>query len=235
MTMERAQKAWTIGPYGYLIFFTWAIGLATLTDGLRLFTVLLIVFLFWRATGGRWHKIGQARLWCLLASPIVLSSILIGEKDIALGRLAISSVGFWIGLWIAARMSVMLMAVSVLTQAVSVVTLARLMEGWGLGGLGFVLGLAINLLPTMLRTVEDTWSALRLRGGLRRERWRALQLFMVTVIVNAVRHGDLVVEAAESRGFSTMSRRQTIIWQPGDLALTCVLAATSVMLLAVPA
>jgi energy-coupling factor transporter transmembrane protein EcfT len=232
--MERTWRAWAIGPYGYLVFFAWAIVLAALTDGPRLAVVSIIALFFWRVTGGRWQDLGRVQLWFLLVSSAVLSSILIGEKDIVLGRVAVSSAGLWIGLWMALRLIVVVMAVGVLTQSVSIATLARLFEGWGLGGLGFALGLSVNLLPTMRRTVEDTWSALRLRGGPRQERWRALRLFLVTVTVNALRHGDMLVEAAESRGFSATPRQgKTIGWQPGDLALTCVLAAASAMLLAV--
>jgi energy-coupling factor transporter transmembrane protein EcfT len=95
-------------------------------------------------------------------------------------------------------------------------------------------GLSVNLLPTTRRTVEDTWSALRLRGGLRQDRWQALRLFLATVTVNALQHGDMVVKAAESRGFSVTPRQwKTIDWRSGDLALTGVLAAASAMLLAV--
>ena len=83
-------------------------------------------------------------------------------------------------------------------------------------------GLSVNLLPTMRRTVEDTWSALR--GGLRQERWRALRLFLVTGTVNALRHGDMVVEAAESRGFfrdaATMENHRLAVRRPGaDLCI----------------
>ena len=42
---------------------------------------------------------------------------------------------------------------------------------------------------------------MRLRGGFRRHRLRALRLLLVTILVNALRYGDDVVCAAEARAF----------------------------------
>lgn len=230
--MERLARTAAIGPYGYLFFFAWGIVLATLTEGIRLAFVLAIVFFFWWKSGGRWQELSRVQLWFLVVLPIVFGSILLGEKDIHLGNAAVSSAGFWIGVWVALRMVAMLIAVEMFTRAVSVTTLARLFEDWGMGGLGFAFAMAVNLLPTMARTVEDVAIALRLRGGLRCERWRALRLFLITVTVNALRHGDMVVEAAEARGFSTLPRPRTRIgWQPGDIALAAALVASGIMLL----
>ena len=70
---------------------------------------------------------------------------------------------------------------------------------------------------------------MRLRGGFRRERLRALRMLMVTIVANALRRGDEVTEAAEARAFRPDGPRQ----RPpplgqADLALTAGLIALGV-------
>jgi len=235
MRLWQSWRKWlgVISPYGYLAFFVWAITLAALTDGLRLCLVLFIVLLVSHLVGGRGLKeLVRGRFWFLILSLIAFSSLAVGERDVVLGGLAVSAVGFWIGLWMALRATVLILAADVLAGAVSPIALAQLFERWRLRGLGFALGVAVNMLPTMQHTVEDAWMALRLRGGLRRERWRALRLFLVTVTVNALRYGEMVVEAAEARAFSTAPQgRAHTIWRRGDLALAGVLTVVGAGLL----
>jgi len=231
--MERALRVWVIGPYGYLAFFVWAVAMAALTDGLRLGWVLLVVLSFSLLGGGRTLSgLARSRLWLMVVALVASSTLLIGEKDVSFAGLMVSSEGFWAGLWMALRAMIIFLAADILVGAISAMTLAQLLEGWGAAGLGFAVGLALNLLPTMQRLVEDVWLALRLRGGLRQERWRAIRLFLVTVTVNALQYGDLAAEAAEARGFSvTRRQRRAIEWRWLDAVLACGLAALSVVLL----
>jgi energy-coupling factor transporter transmembrane protein EcfT len=61
-----------------------------------------------------------------------------------------------------------------------------------------------------LPLARQTWStsarALRLRGGFRRAPLRDAALLGMTVIGNALRHADEVVEAAMARGFAPEAR-----------------------------
>jgi energy-coupling factor transporter transmembrane protein EcfT len=231
--MERALRARVIGPYGYLAFFVWAVTMAALTSGLRLGWVLLVVLSFSLLEGGRTLSgLAQSRLWLMVVALVASSALLVGEKDVSFAGLMVSSEGFRAGLWMALRAMIIFLAADILVGAISAMTLAQLLEGWGAAGLGFAVGLALNLLPTMQRLVEDVWLALRLRGGLRQERWRAIRLFLVTVTVNALQYGDLAAEAAEARGFSVVRRqRRAIEWRWLDAVLACGLVALSVVLL----
>jgi energy-coupling factor transporter transmembrane protein EcfT len=69
--------------------------------------------------------------------------------------------------------------------------LAGLVGRFGLHGLGFSLGVAMNL-----RSIRG------MRYGLRKQRWRGLQLLMMTIVTNALRRADEVALAAEARAFS---------------------------------
>jgi energy-coupling factor transporter transmembrane protein EcfT len=115
-------------------------------------------------------------------------------------------------------------AFSVALDALSVSEMARLFEMVGLKGLGFALGVALNLLPTLRETATTAYHTLRLRGGFRRRPWQTLKLFLVTVIANALRHSDDVVNAAAARAFEpTVRRREPVRFQRADGLLAVML------------
>ena len=113
----------------------------------------------------------------------------------------LSSAGLWLGLQMAARATVILTAMGVFTRRASVGGMTALLSRMGASELGFVLGLAINLLPVVQQTSANTLAAMRLRGGFRHHRLRALRLLLVTILVNVLRYGDDVICAAEARAF----------------------------------
>ena len=85
--------------------------------------------------------------------------------------------------------------------------LAGLLERAGLPGLGFTLGVAVNLLPALERSSRNTWDTLRMRGGLRHRRRAALRLASLTVMGGALRRADEIAVAAEARGFGLRRAR----------------------------
>jgi energy-coupling factor transporter transmembrane protein EcfT len=70
-----------------------------------------------------------------------------------------------------------------------------------LQGLGFSIGVASNLLPDLRQSSTNAWHSLRMRGGLRANWWRGIQLLLLTVLSNALRHAEEIVLAAEVRAF----------------------------------
>ena len=74
-------------------------------------------------------------------------------------------------------------------------------------GLGFTLGVAVNLLPALERSSGRTWDTLRMRGGLRHRRRLTLRLATLTVMSNALRRADEIAIAAETRGFGLRRAR----------------------------
>jgi energy-coupling factor transporter transmembrane protein EcfT len=224
------------GTWGHLAFLAWAIILGMVAPEIRVVFVLGFVIVFtalFFPSGLR--PIRRLEFWFLVTSAVLLSPFLIGEKDLLLFGLRLSSQGFWAGLWMALRALSMALAVGAFTYVVSVDEMARLFEMAGLKGLGFAVGVAFNLLPTLEETARNVYEAMRLRGGFQRERLRALRMLLVAIVVNALRRGDEMVEAAEARAFRPDGPRQELL-PPGhaDLALVAVLIALGVGLLAWP-
>jgi len=103
---------------------------------------------------------------------------------------------------IALRILVVLVAVHGLTGSVDIASIAGLLERAGLHGLGFSVGVAINLLPALQQSALNAWRSLKMRGGFRKQRWRGLRLLAVTVITGALSRAEEIALAAEARAFS---------------------------------
>jgi energy-coupling factor transporter transmembrane protein EcfT len=225
-----------VGTWGHLAFLTWAILLSVLAPEARLIFVLgfVVAFSTFFFQGGL-RPVRRLEFWVLVASAVLLSPFLIGEKDTSLLGVSLSSQGFWAGLWMALRALSVALAVGGFAYAVSVDKMARLFEVAGLKGLGFAVGVAFNLLPTLEETARNAYEAMRLRGGFQRERLQTLKMLLITVIVNSLRRGDEVVEAAEARAFRPDGPRQEPLpLGRVDLALVAVLTVLGVGLLAWP-
>jgi energy-coupling factor transporter transmembrane protein EcfT len=224
------------GAWGHLAFLVWAIALAMLAPGARVIIVLgLIVAFSALFFQGGLKPVRRLEFWVLVASALLLSPFLIGEKDTLLLGLSLSSQGFWAGLWMALRALSVALAVGGFAYAVSVDEMAWLFEMAGLRGLGFAVGVAFNLLPTLEETARNVYEAMRLRGGFQQERLQALRMLLVTVVVNALRRGDEVVEAAEARAFRPDGpRRKSLPLGRADLTLIVILITLGVGILAWP-
>ncbi|MDH4138470.1 MAG: energy-coupling factor transporter transmembrane protein EcfT [Anaerolineae bacterium] len=221
-----------ISPWGHLFFLLWTLLLVGLLPDQRVMLLLGSVLLFALLTGGGGLRpLRRPRFWILILSALALGPLVLGEKDLAWSWLPgnvtvlhLSRAGFWMGLWMALRALCLTVAFSVALNALSVSEMARLFEMVGLKGLGFALGVALNLLPTLRETAAAAYHTLRLRGGFRRRPWQALKLFLVTVIANALRHSDDVVNAASARAFEpTVRRGEPVRFQRADGLLAVAL------------
>jgi energy-coupling factor transporter transmembrane protein EcfT len=221
-----------LSPWGYLFFLLWTLLLVSLLPDQRVTLLLGSVLLFALLTGGGGLRpLRRPRFWILILSALALGPLVLGEKDLTWGWLPggatvphLSRAGFWMGLWMALRALCLTVAFSVALNALSVSEMARLFETVGLKGLGFALGVALNLLPTLRETAMAAYHTLRLRGGFRRRPWQALKLFLVTVIANALRHSDDVVNAAAARAFEpTVRRGEPVRFQRADGLLAVAL------------
>jgi len=191
------------GLYGALLFLVGAVTAAVVVQGWATAAVLgaALAIAIWICPAAL-RSLLRRRTWVLVASFVLLGGLALDEqRDVVVGIVALSSAGLGLGLQMAARATVILIAMGVFTRRTSVSDLTALLARLGAGELGFVLGLALNLLPVIQQTAANTLAAMRLRGGFRRHRLRALRLLLVTLLVNALRYGDDVVCAAEARGF----------------------------------
>ena len=227
--MEISQASGVKGAHfsiwGYLIFLIWALVTAILSpEGWVLVVLGLVVTFCALLCADSLRLLRRSHFWLLIASALFLSPFFIGERDVTLWGLRLSRQGFWAGLWMTARALSIGLAVSGFTGRVSVAELAAFLEGAGLKGLGFALGVAFNVLPIIQESASDAYTAMRLRGGFRREPVAALKKLLVTIVANSLRRGEEIVDAAEARAFDP-ARAQGRLAPPtrADMLLALVL------------
>jgi len=215
MRRERAgAECQVIGVWGYLSFLIWAVVMAILAPGARglLLLGLVVVFCAFFCAGSL-RLVRRPEFWLLIASALLLSPFFIGEKDVTLWGLNLSRQGFWTGLWMTVRALSIALAFNGFASAVSVAEMSALFEGAGLKGLGFALGVAFNTLPTIQEIIGDSFTAMRLRGGFRRDRLGSLKKLLVTIVAGSLRRGEEIVDAAEARAFDP-TRSQDVMAIP---------------------
>jgi energy-coupling factor transport system permease protein len=205
------------GPYGRLAFLAWTLLLVSLAPawlglpaaGLALGVNLLVYPRALRRTL-RWQ-------WLIFLGLLFAGSALWGgERDALLGPLAYSRSGALAGAQMALRAFVIFTALDGLASSVQISEIAGLLERLGLRGLGFSAGVAMNLLPALQRSSLNAWHSLRMRGGLRQQRWRAIQLLAVTIAAGALRRSEEIALAAEARAF-TPERARSLPVRRGKL------------------
>ena len=179
------------GPIGHLAIFFWSLAMVMLVPVDRLVGTavlcLVVAAIFYPHA---FRRILRLRFLVMLALLVLPPLFLLAEN------------GDQLALQIGLRFVVVLTAVDGFTHAVDVVQIAGLLERLGLRGLGFSLGVALNLLPSLQQSSIHAWQSLRMRGGLRQKKWRGLRLLVVTIITNALRRAEEIALAAESRAFS---------------------------------
>jgi energy-coupling factor transporter transmembrane protein EcfT len=156
---------------------------------------------------GSFRRLLRWRWLLFLCFLIVPSTLWIGEADQTLFGVLVSLEGLKVGFLMALRAVVMLIAMIGFSGSVDISEVAGLLEGVGLHGLGFSMGVAMNLLPSLVQSCHHTWNSIRMRGGFRRQRWRVMQLLLVTVVANALRRAEEITMAAEVRAFSPDRKR----------------------------
>jgi energy-coupling factor transporter transmembrane protein EcfT len=215
------SAGWQLGTAGQLTCLVFSILAATLAPGWRVGLACAVTL----CLGMAFHRAGlrpllSGRVWLFLAFLVAPAALLAGPADWNIAGLPISRQGFEAGAQMGLRALAIVVAVSGFSASVSVSALSGLMERAGLKGFGFALGVAVNMLPTIQETVTNAFQALRMRGGFRRQRWQALRLLLVTVVVNSLRHAEDVVSAAEARAFSIdRMRPRPAGWRRADVAL----------------
>jgi energy-coupling factor transporter transmembrane protein EcfT len=201
---------WGVGVTARAGALVLAVVLAAATSGVRLGAALALTWLLAVCVHpAAFRVLGRAAVWALLlllaAPPLIVTT----PRDVALPMgAAVSAEAIALALTMTARTLIIVVAAAGFAATVSVRALTELLEVVGLRGLGFSLGVAVHALPLARRTWTTSARALRLRGGFRRSRLRDAALLCMTVVGNALRHADEVVEAALARGFAPGRRRR---------------------------
>jgi energy-coupling factor transporter transmembrane protein EcfT len=195
-----------LSPVSFLAFLAWSLLLVALLPNTDLWLLLSTVVAFgWFSGGSGLRALAHPRFWLFVLSILALSPFLLGEADIRWAGLQLSRAGLETGLWMALRAATLTLAFNISLGTLSVAQMIRLFDQAGLRGLGFALGVALNIGPALLDVVESAYHTLRLRGGFRRPIHNA-RLFLVTVIANSLRYGDDIVMAASTRAFDPAAR-----------------------------
>ena len=205
----RGPEECFIGTLGYLAVFAWSLGIILFSPGGRIVLSAVLCLL----VAAMLHPVSFKRLfrfrWIFLLSTLVLvNGLFLGENDVQIWKIPLSLSGLENGLHMALRAVVILVAADGFSSSVDISEVAGLLERLGLPGLGFSIGVAVNLLPSIRKTSANVWGSLYMRGGFRHQRRRATQLFMVTVMANALRRGEEIALAAEARAYMPDNTRK---------------------------
>lgn len=208
ISLLASIKKPSLGVFSYLAIFACSLVMVMLAPAPRLPWVaggclVVAALIYPRPFRGLMRLRWLAMIGLLALPPLFL----VGEIDRSLLGIPYSSEGLMSAVQIALRILVILVSVQGLTETVDISSIAGLLERAGLRGLGFSVGVAFNLLPALFQSAQNAWRSLWMRGGLRKKRWRALQLFAVVVVGNALNRAEEIAIAAEARGFSPEKSR----------------------------
>jgi len=225
-----------IGSLGHLSIFLWALGMVLLPSVARgivlaLLTLSALTTLYPAAV----KRLARLR-WLVILGSLFLVNVFFGVPDqtsdwMVLG-LSFSSAAILGGIQMTLRAMVILLAADGLSSSVDIVEVAGLLERGGLRGLGFSTGVAVNLLSDLRQSGTNAWHSLRMKGGFRAQWRRGIQLLMVTIFSNALRHAEQIVFAAEVRAFRPeLSRKSPLHVGALDWWLVGGLSALSIFLI----
>ncbi|MGA2503112.1 MAG: energy-coupling factor transporter transmembrane component T [Anaerolineales bacterium] len=192
-----------VGSLGHLAIFLWSLGVVLITQlrGGYLLAGACVVFLA-LCYPSALRRILRPR-WLILLGILLVISILFGggKPDLKLWGFPISKENIIVGVKMTLSAIVILIAADGLASSMDITEVAGVFERAGLQGLGFSLGVAANQLPNLRQSSTNAWHSLRMRGGMRAQWWRGLQLLLLTILTNALRRSEDIVLAAEARAF----------------------------------
>lgn len=202
-SIQRGPVKPLVGSLGHLVIFTWSLGVVLVSQmqgGLLLAeTCAVLLTLLYPSALGRMLR----PRWLILLAILMVISMLFGggKPDREVWGLPISNEGLIMGVKMTLNAIVILLAADGLAASMDITEVAGLFERAGIQGLGFSLGVAVNQLPNLRQSSTNAWHSLRMRGGMRAQWWRGLQLLALTILTNALRHSEEIVLAAEARAF----------------------------------
>jgi energy-coupling factor transporter transmembrane protein EcfT len=162
-------------------------------------SILLVLCIFnWKTAS---KIVLRARVWGLILAPVVVCSLLTGPRDLGI----FCREGIGTGAAMATRALCIVLSIALITGRLSISHILRFFESRRMKGFGLALGVAYNMLFDLSRTGRVVFETLRLRGVVRKNPLRALWLFIISVIYNALGHADDIVHAAAVRGFDTFN------------------------------
>lgn len=199
---SKAVAPGKLGTISYLTIFAWSLGMVMLAPARHLLLAGGLCFLVAAVVYPRSFKRLVRPRWLVMIAFLAIPPVFfLGDLDRSLWGIPYSSLGLVSSTQIMLRIVVVLVSVDGFTSSVDIASIAGLLERFGLRGLGFSMGVALNLLPSLQTAALNTWHSLWMRGGLRAQRWRGIRLLLLTIITNALRRTEEIALAAEGRAF----------------------------------
>ena len=199
---SRRPSPIKIGTISYLLVFLWSLSIILLVPGRSILLAggfcLLAAIILHPQSYLRIMRLRWLVMIILLAVPPIF---ILGDIDRSLWGIPYSSEGLTASMEIFVRIIVVLISVDGFTNSVDISSIAGLFERVGFRGLGFTMGVALNLLPSMQNAAVNTWNSLWMRGGMRKQRWLGIRLLFVTIITNALNRTEQIALAADGRAF----------------------------------
>lgn len=229
------------GPLGYLFLLLWTVALVLVVPPERTLLAAALALLAGIAchsgrvtqkagkgtTGRGWRRSRWLLFAGMMALPYLVAAVEVGPgaQPPAVSRAVLAD-----GLRMVVRAAVIMVAANQFAGAVSIGEIAALFERAGAQGLGFALGVAVNLLPLLRQTIGSTWASMRMRGGFRRRRLHHLRLFLSTLLFSTLRRAEMIALAAETRAYSP-EKSQPVPLPRGTLDLSLLVAASALFLI----
>ncbi|HSK09484.1 MAG TPA: energy-coupling factor transporter transmembrane component T [Vicinamibacterales bacterium] len=220
-----ARRVPAIGVPGRLACLAAVILAALGTPGPRTWLALALAgALAWGCHRAAFAVLRARYPWVMVALMVLPAALFWEGPRYAIGPVSVSAHGVVLGAQMSARALAILIALAGFAATVPVTAVATLMDRAGLAGMGFALGVAVNMLPTVQASAITTWQAFRQRGGLRRRWLRSLRLILVTIVSESLRRAEDLVAAAHARGFGAGRRPAPLARGRLDLPVAAVLA-----------
>lgn len=226
-----------LGSLGHILILVWMMAMVLLVPASRLaLSAGLCLLLALVMCPSSFERLVKTRTLILLAM-ILITSLIFGSSGTEThpGNLPFTYAALASGLQMVLRAVVLLVAISAFSSTVEISEVAGVAERFGLRGLGFSIGVAFNLLPSLSQAATNTWNSLHMRGGFRAHKLQSLRLLLLTILGNALRRGDEIALAAEARAFSPeLSRAMPLRRGKLDLWLALPLLGILLVFIFVP-
>jgi len=221
-----------LGTRGYLAYFLFAFFVSVLARGGRLFVAIgIVVALTWYIAPTALRLLRDWRFW-LFPLVLIASNAWILPTDASFHGIPFARAGVAQGVQMSLRTIGIVLGMQGLSRSISIGEMAALLERVGQPGLGFALGVAVNMLPLLQENMRNSFHALKMRGGLRRHRVRALRLLFISVLVSSLRDAEDIVSAAQARAFRPeTAQRRALVAGCHDRLLAVGLVLLAVLLL----
>lgn len=191
-----------IGAIGYLFVLFDILYVSARLTGLSLLAYFVIIFLVVYLIEKRaLYMFLRWKIWLSLLIMFLLTSSLIGKKDTEVLGIWISSYGMKEGFNLGLRAIILIFATKLISKKIRVEELICYFDRFKLVGLGFSIGIGLNIISAITDCVEHTYYSAKQKGCFRRNIVFNFKLMFIRTMLNIVSLAEDVVQAAKFKGY----------------------------------